>query len=55
MTPLDMALLWDPELMAVAQTFASDAAAFAGAFKEGWTRLMNADRFKGPSGNLCQK
>ncbi len=35
------------------QEYASNPAPFNDAFAAGWTRLMNADRFKGPTANEC--
>jgi len=54
MLPSDLALSWDPELLGLAQEFASmDAGAFQHEFVRAWTRLMNADRFDGPVRNVC--
>eukprot|EP00198_Chlamydomonas_reinhardtii_P000393 XP_001689728.1 catalase/peroxidase [Chlamydomonas reinhardtii] len=53
MTPSDLAIKWDAEMLAIAQEFASDNTAFLQTFAAAWTRLMNADRFDGPDGNLC--
>ena len=49
----DLAILHDPILRAIAMEFASDEDAFLAAFTSGWNKLMNADRFDGPDGNLC--
>jgi len=53
MLETDMALLWDPEAFSVVVEFASDEAGFQGAFGEAWTKLMEAGRFDGPTGNAC--
>ncbi|KAG2424571.1 hypothetical protein HXX76_014451 [Chlamydomonas incerta] len=53
MTPTDLAIKWDPEMLAIAQEFAADNKAFLQTFAGAWTRLMNADRFDGPDRNLC--
>ena len=53
MTAYDMLLLWDPEHKAVAQQFAEDGDLFAQTFASAWVKLMNMDRFAGPTGNLC--
>ena len=49
----DLAIRHDPTLRAIAMEFASDEDAFLEAFASGWNKLMNADRFDGPDGNLC--
>ena len=51
--PTDMAIRWDPELRAVAQEYAADNALFLAEFARAWTKMMNADRFPGPSGSPC--
>ncbi|KAG2487020.1 hypothetical protein HYH03_014390 [Edaphochlamys debaryana] len=45
MTPRDLAIRSDPEMMAIAQEFAADAKAFHASFVAAWSRLMAADRF----------
>ena len=45
MLPSDLALVHDPELLAIAEDFVSDNAAFLREFSAAWTKLMNADRF----------
>ena len=42
----DMAFLFDPELAALAQNQAASNDLFVNEFIEGWTTLMNADRFE---------
>ena len=55
MTPTDVALKSDPQFLAIAQSYAEDNQLFLAAFKSAWTKMMNADRFKGPAGNVCGK
>jgi catalase-peroxidase len=53
MTPEDLAIRDDPELVKIAKGYAEDGAAFLKAFSAAWTKLVNADRFDGPAGNVC--
>ena len=53
MMPSDLVLKWDAEFAAIAQEYAGDNAAFKKAFANAWAKVMNADRFKGPTGNWC--
>jgi catalase (peroxidase I) len=53
MTPEDLAIKADPQLAAIAKGYADDGAKFASAFAAAWRKLMNADRFKGPAGSVC--
>jgi len=53
MLPQDMALKWDSSYMAIAEDFASDNNMFITEFQAAWTKLMNIDRFAGPTGNVC--
>lgn len=53
MLKTDMLFKWDAELLAIAQEFATDSDAFLQEFASGWTQLSNADRFDGPTGNIC--
>jgi catalase (peroxidase I) len=46
-------LKWDAEFAANAQEYAADNAEFKKVFAGAWTKVMNADRFKGPEGNVC--
>ena len=55
MTPTDVALRSDAQFLAIAQSYAEDNHLFLAAFKSAWTKMMNADRFKGPAGNVCGK
>ena len=49
----DVLLKYDAELSAIAQDFAADEELFLAELAAAWTKLMNADRFDGPAGNLC--
>lgn len=53
MTPFDLNLKWDANYMAIAQVFAEDNSVFLEEFKSAWVKLMNLDRFDGPTGNVC--
>merc|ERR1711908_112431 len=43
------------ELLAVAQEYAVDEASFKAELATAWTKLMTADRFDGPTGNVCDE
>ena len=49
----DMWLLWDPEFLALSDQLAANNTLFLETFNGAWTTLMNADRFDGPTGNVC--
>lgn len=49
----DLALVWDPEFKAQSELFAQSNELFLEEFGSAWTALMNADRFDGPTGNVC--
>eukprot|EP00937_MAST-01D_sp_MAST-1D-sp2_P004428 g4428.t1 len=53
MTPVDLLVRTHPATQAVAQAYASDEKLFLSEFAAAWTKVMNADRFDGPTGNLC--
>ena len=53
MTAQDLMLTYDSELLSLTQAFAQDNEAFLDEFAEVWTKLMNADRFDGPTGGAC--
>mmetsp|Transcript_24497 Transcript_24497/g.64636 ORF Transcript_24497/g.64636 Transcript_24497/m.64636 type:complete len:704 (-) Transcript_24497:138-2249(-) len=53
MLGVDLLFRYDAELLAIAQGYASDNGLFLRDFAAAWTKLMNADRFKGPTGNVC--
>ena len=42
-----------PGTLATASTFASDPDHYMAALRVAWTKLMTADRFDGPTGNVC--
>lgn len=52
-SPEDYALIQDPELLAIVQDFVANGAAFKDTFAYAWAKLMNADRYDGPSSNAC--
>uniref|UniRef100_A0A6B2KZL8 Plant heme peroxidase family profile domain-containing protein n=1 Tax=Arcella intermedia TaxID=1963864 RepID=A0A6B2KZL8_9EUKA len=54
MLPMDLAIRWDDTFLAIAQDFASDQSMFVREFLSAWVKMMNADRFDGPTGNLCK-
>ena len=43
----------DKELLAISQDFAADNLMFLDEAARAWTKLANADRFAGPTGNIC--
>jgi len=51
--PTDGMLNADPELQAIAQSYASDGELFHKEMALAWAKLMNADRFDGSAANLC--
>jgi len=53
MLQTDLNLKWDASFLAIAQDFASDNSLFLQEFASAWTKLMNIDRFDGPTGNVC--
>jgi len=55
MTPLDLAIKQHDAWKAIAEEYAADNAKFVRDFAAAWTRLMNADRFKGPAGSVCDE
>eukprot|EP00775_Hariotina_reticulata_P003692 gene3692-3952_t len=54
MMPSDLVIKNDPALAAIAKSYAADNAKFLKTFAVAWRRAMEADRFKGPAGNLCE-
>jgi catalase (peroxidase I) len=50
----DFLLTLEPSFRAAAQDFAADDDMFLEEFASAWTKIMNADRFDGPTGNLCE-
>lgn len=53
MLPTDVAFLQDASYMTIVQDFASDNTFFLAQFVTAWNKMMVADRFDGPVGNLC--
>jgi len=51
----DLMFRLDPELLAISQDFAADNDLFLTEVAAAWTKLANADRFDGPTGNLCDQ
>jgi len=43
----------EPEFRSAVQDFATEPAMLAQEFAAAWTKVMNADRYDGPAGNLC--
>merc|ERR1712224_557505 len=50
----DMMLRYDPKLLAIVHEYAQSAELFLSEFAAAWTKLMNADRFDGPFGSVCE-
>lgn len=50
----DFLLTLEPSFRTAAQDFAADNDMFLEEFAAAWTKVMNADRFDGPTGNLCE-
>jgi catalase-peroxidase len=48
----ELALL-DPEFKPIVEEYAEDEELFLEVFSAAWTKMMNADRFDGPVGNIC--
>jgi hypothetical protein len=55
MTPADLAIREHGPWKSIAEEFAADNAKFVQHFAAAWTKVMNADRFKGPAGSLCSE
>jgi len=51
----DLLFRYDAELQAAAQDFAEDNDYFLNTFAGAWVKMMNADRFSGPTGNVCHR
>merc|ERR1719498_427550 len=54
MLKTDLMFRYDAEFLAIAQDYASDNDLFLADFAEAWIRITNADRFLGPTGNVCE-
>jgi catalase (peroxidase I) len=55
MTPGDVVIKNDPALAAIAKSYASDNSKFLKEYAAAWKKVMDADRFQGPAGNVCDK
>ena len=53
MLKTDLILRFDDELQVYAQEFAQSNEAFLAAFANAWNKIVTADRFDGPTGNVC--
>jgi catalase-peroxidase len=53
MTPADLDIRYSEDFMAIAQEYALSNDLFLTEFTAAWQRIMNVDRFDGPTGNLC--
>ena len=53
MLSTDLVFGTDPELASIATDFAADNDMFLAEFAAAWSKLVNADRFDGPLGNVC--
>jgi hypothetical protein len=51
----DILLVASAPHLAVVQEFAGDESAYLKTLASAWTKMMNADRFDGPTGNVCRK
>jgi len=51
----DLNLKWDTTSLAHVVDFSADNDLFLNVFSKAWTKLMNADRFDGPTGNVCDQ
>ena len=49
----DLLIKQDQQLVGIVEEFAMDDSAFLREVAAAWTKLSNADRFKGPTGNVC--
>lgn len=50
-----MALVWMPGPLAAFSTFAASPDQYRATLRTAWTKLMTADRFDGPTGNVCDE
>jgi len=53
MLPYDLNLINDAAYKTVVQKYAADNTLFLADFAKAWIKLMNIDRYDGPTGNLC--
>lgn len=49
----DLALVWDAEYKLIVQEYSADNDVFLEEFGHAWMKFVNADRFDGPTGNVC--
>lgn len=49
----DLQLRWEPTFAAIGEEYASDEVLFLQEFSAAWTKMMQIDRFDGPTGNIC--
>jgi len=50
----DLLLVASAETLAAVQDYAGDEEMFLSDLSDVWTKMMNADRFDGPTGNVCE-
>jgi len=55
MLNIDLLFMYDAELQSITQEYASDNELFLQDFTTAWTKIVNADRFDGPTANICEK
>lgn len=55
MTASDLAIRQHDPWKAIAESYAADNSKFTRHFAAAWTKVMNADRFKGPAGSMCDE
>jgi hypothetical protein len=55
MTAADLAIKQHDAWKAIAESYAADNSRFLRHFAAAWTKIMNADRFKGPAGSVCEE
>ena len=55
MYAVDVQFSFDAELRVIAEDFAFDNELFLDNLASAWTKLANADRFAGPTGNVCDE
>ncbi len=53
MTNRDLVILYDTKHKAIAMEYAGDGDLFKQEFRNAWYKLMNMDRFDGPTNNVC--
>eukprot|EP00808_Paulinella_micropora_P021450 g26999.t1 len=53
--PSDYFMRSDPQLVVYARRYARDNEQFLRDFRDAWLKMVNVDRFAGPTGNLCNE